>query len=487
MSDAKRESSLSQEWTPSSWRSKPIKHNVEYKDSTKLDACLNKIKALPSLVSVKEIDELRAQLAKASRGEAFLLQGGDCAESFAGCTSSAIEDKLKIILQMSLVLIWSMRVPVIRVSRLAGQYAKPRSSDTEIVNGKEILTFRGEIINGLAENEREPDPNRLVEAYFHSSASLNYIRTLLSNSFADLKFPHNWDLDWVKSEQVRQEYKDIINKLADSFDFMRTIGAGNQEQSTNSINFYTSHEGLLLNYEEALTRKSNEKKSEKKISDSSIRNNLSFSSQVNLSKVATLPTDNYYNTSAHFLWIGDRTRQLDGAHIEYFRGIRNPIGIKVGPSMESDELIRILDILDPDYEDGRITLISRYGANKIHDILPGHIKAVKSTLHNVVWCCDPCHGNTQSTESGIKTRSIGDITSEIISSIQIHNMLNSKLNGVHLELTGEHVTECIGGSQDLGPVDLTQNYQSFCDPRLNYLQSLDIAFKISKQYGNQTI
>ncbi|PVU84736.1 hypothetical protein BB560_007276 [Smittium megazygosporum] len=470
------------EWSPSSWRSKEIKHNVEYKDPAKLNSCLEKLRSLPPLVAEEEIDTLRRLLANASRGEAFVLQCGDCAETFSSCTPDSIQDRLKIILQMSLVLIWGLRTPIVRIARMCGQFAKPRSSETEVINGETVLTFRGEIINGISPSDRNTDPNRLVEAYFHSASVINYVRSLLSNNFADLKFPHNWDLDWVKDDQIRSEYKDIINRLADSFDFMQTIGAESQDTNTKSINLFTSHEALLLNYEEALTRKRAGKKPSKKSGSPLIKESLSFSSQTNLTKAKSSNEDKWYNTSAHFIWIGDRTRQLNGAHVEYFRGIQNPIGVKVGPSMHPDELVRILDILDPNFEPGRVTLISRYGANKIESHLPDHISAVRSTNHKVVWSCDPCHGNTTTTAEGIKTRSFDDIIKEIISSIEIHTRMNSKINGIHLELTGEHVTECVGGSQYLEPVDLSQNYQTFCDPRLNYLQSLDIAFKISNHY-----
>ncbi|OLY83701.1 Phospho-2-dehydro-3-deoxyheptonate aldolase [Smittium mucronatum] len=415
----------------------------------------------------------------------FLLMGGDCAETFDSCTSTAITDKLKILLQMSLVMIWGMRVPIIRVARMAGQYAKPRSSSTEVVDGKTVLTFRGEILNGMDINERNPDPKRLVEAYFHSAATMNFIRSLLSNNFADLQFPNNWDLEWVKDEDVRLEYTEIIKKLADAFDFMNTIGENTHNSAMTSIDFFTAHEGLVLEYEEAMTRKLSPISTGNSKSKSSLKSSLSFSSMKNLTAAPSTEKkpDHFYNTSAHFLWIGDRTRQINGAHVEYFRNIRNPIGVKVGPTMEPEELIRILDILDSNFEDGRVTLITRYGCNNVDKNLPLHIKAVQKTRHRVVWCCDPCHGNTVTSPSGLKTRNLVDITKEIQRNIIIHRECFSQLNGIHLELTGEHVTECVGGSEDLEHHTLPTNYKSFCDPRLNYLQSLDIAFMISKHFS----
>ncbi|OMJ17208.1 Phospho-2-dehydro-3-deoxyheptonate aldolase [Smittium culicis] len=453
-------------WSPDSWRDREIKHNVEYNDAKELNVQIRKLKSLPPLVPAEEIENLRKQLAKASQGEMFLLMGGDCAETFES------------------FMIWGMRIPVIRVARMAGQYAKPRSSNTEVVDGNTVLTFRGEILNGMDVNDRNPDPKRLVEAYFHSATTMNYIRSLLGNNFADLNFPHNWNLEWVKNEDVRQEYSNIIKSLADSFDFMKTIGNNPLAPTVNSIDFFTAHEGLVLEYEEALTRKISPISVNKTNSDNLIKNNLSFSSVADLAKKSNSRNDNeyYYNTSAHFLWIGDRTRQIDGAHVEYFRNIRNPIGVKVGPTMKPEELVRILDILDSNFEDGRVTLITRYGAKNVDKNLPAHIRAVQGTRHKVVWCCDPCHGNTVTSPSGLKTRNLDDITTEIKMNIITHNECNSKLNGVHLELTGDYVTECIGGSEDLEHHTLPTKYKSFCDPRLNYLQSLDIAFMISKYF-----
>ncbi|OMH81468.1 Phospho-2-dehydro-3-deoxyheptonate aldolase [Zancudomyces culisetae] len=468
------------EWTPNSWRAKPIKHNVEYTNQEALGRVLENINNLPPLVSPAEIDRLNKQLEKVSKGEAFLLQGGDCAESFSGCNAQQIEDKIKILLQMSLVMIWGMRVPLIRIARMGGQYAKPRSANTEVVDGKEVLTFRGENINGLEVDDREPNPDRLLRGYFHSAATVNYIRTLLNSDFANLHFPQNWNLEWVKSEDIRSEYKEIINKLADAFDFMKTIGVENGSPTLSSIDFYLSHEGLMLEYEEAMTERIQRISQDE---SGKTQKKLSF---VSLEKLGTdsleKSGDKYYNLSSHFLWIGDRTRQINGAHVEYFRGIANPIGLKVGPSLDPEELVRLLDILDPDFIPGKVTLIGRYGVSKVQAFLPQYIKAVQATNHKVVWCCDPCHGNTASTPEGYKTREYNNVIGEIGLSFDIHKTLNSKLNGIHLELTGEHVTECTGGSMNIEAKDLSRNYQSFCDPRLNYLQSLDIAFMVAKKY-----
>ncbi|KAJ1673182.1 hypothetical protein EV182_005736, partial [Spiromyces aspiralis] len=427
------------------------------------------------------VEKLRNLLKDVAEGRAFLLQGGDCAESFDYCHSAHIEDKLKVLLQMSLVLIWGMRMPVVRIARMAGQYAKPRSKSHETIDGKTILSYRGDNVNGIDPSDRRPDPQRLLMAYFHSVATLNHIRSLINTGFADLHHPNAWDLGYVRDDSTREQYQVVVNQLLNSISFMKTIGADQSAAVLETIDLFTSHEGLLLEYEQALTRKA-----------------LNPAARALLGKPATIfdgpesppikPSDfsghlrSWYNLSAHFLWIGDRTRQIDGGHVEYFRGIRNPIGIKVGPSMLPEELPRLLDILNPDQEPGKVTLITRYGAKKIEQYLPVHIKAVRGSGHKVVWCCDPCHGNTTSTPTGHKTRRFEDILAEIELSIRIHQENDSMLNGIHLELTGEHVTECTGGSVALTEGDLPTNYQTFCDPRLNYMQSLDIAFKISKRY-----
>ncbi|KAJ1954521.1 hypothetical protein IWQ62_005738 [Dispira parvispora] len=444
-------------WTPHSWAQRPIKQDVTFPDQKEFTKVLEKIRQLPPLVCPEEVTKLRAQLKEVALGRAFLLQGGDCAELFDYCSQGPIADKLKVLLQMSLVLIWGAGVPVVRIARMAGQYAKPRSSAYEMVDGEKILSFRGDNVNGFHPSDRTPDPQRLLSAYFHSAATMNYVRALLNAGFADLHQPKAWDLAHVRHNHVRVEYQRIVSQLLQSLEFMRTIGAdSNGNPVLNTVDMYMSHEGLLLEYEEALTR--------------------------------AVPTDNveeaprWFNLGSHFLWIGDRTRQIDGAHIEYFRGIQNPIGIKCGPSLEPEELVRLLNIVNPDHEIGKVTLISRYGAKKINDHLPAHIEAVRKAGHIVVWACDPMHGNTETAEAGMKTRHFDNIMLEITQAIAIHQRLGSKLNGIHLELTGERVTECVGGSMELSPQDLSLNYQTFCDPRLNYEQSLDVAFLIARHY-----
>ncbi|KAJ1664704.1 hypothetical protein IW140_003965 [Coemansia sp. RSA 1813] len=466
-------------WAPDSWKAKPIKQDVVYENPQELETVLARVATLPPLVSSPEIDRLRAQLKDVAEGRAFLLQGGDCAESFDYCNPAPIEDKLKVLLQMSLVLIWGLRLPVVRIARMAGQYAKPRSSPYETVNGEKILSYRGDNVNSIDPTCRRPDPKRLMEAYFHSAATINYVRLLLGAGFADIHQPKNWDLGHVRNKDIRREYQTIVTQLTDALEFMGVIGATDGRISAlSTVDLYTSHEALLLDYEQALTRpvpKPFVKSSQQKPYEPSTPPRSSLAPEL----------CDWYNMSAHFIWIGDRTRQLDGAHVEYFRGVKNPVGVKVGPSMEADELVRVLDILDPLFEPGRVTLITRYGATKIGDFLPAHIKAVQGTKHKPVWCCDPCHGNTTTAPSGHKTRSFDAIITEITSNISIHKDLGSRLSGVHLELTGEHVTECTGGSQELSHSDLPSNYQTFCDPRLNYEQSLDIAFKIARVYETQ--
>ncbi|KAJ3025716.1 UNVERIFIED_CONTAM: hypothetical protein HDU68_006766 [Siphonaria sp. JEL0065] len=450
------------EWKIDSWKNKKIVQDVVYEDQAKLEKTLNKLNKLPPLVSENEIRRLKKQLAEVAENKRFLLQGGDCAELFDYCAQAQIEAKLKVLLQMSLILVWGGRTSVVRIARMAGQYAKPRSKPTEFINGVEYNAFRGDNVNGNDLDDRKPDPERLVGAYFHSAATINYVRTLLASGFADLHHPDSWNLEaWdlahVRNPQIRKEYQGIVDRLHDALDFMKTIGAddndsGSVNASMNTVDMFMSHEGLLLDYEQQFTQQGTDKK--------------------------------FYNLGTHFLWIGDRTRQLDGAHVEYFRGLANPIGIKCGPSMEPEELIRILDILDPNFETGKVTLITRYGHDKIEKYLPGHIQAVKTTKHKVVWCCDPMHGNTE-TVNGVKTRRFDNIAEELGKAFRIHTQNDSALGGVHFELTGDRVTEAIGGSMELSADDLSTNYQTFCDPRLNYEQSLDIAFSIAKFFQEQ--
>ncbi|KAF8472403.1 DAHP synthetase [Russula ochroleuca] len=475
-----------EDWVPTSWRSKTAAQTVVYPDEVHLAKVLGKIRALPPLVTPSEIERLRYQLTLVQRNEAFLLHAGDCAESFEACTQENISAKVGLILSFSLILIWGARLPVVRVGRIAGQYAKPRSSATEKVGDRYVMAFRGDNVNGLHPDERTPDPERLLSAYFHSTATLNHIRALLTSGFGSLHHPRDWSLSHVRSPSLKAEYASISEGLADALDFTRTIGldSGREAQSyerggghgvLKEVDLYTSHEGLSLPYEEAMTRRY-------PIPDSTVSREFG----------TPAPTpEKYYNTSAHFLWVGDRTRQLDGAHVEYFRGIRNPIGIKVGPSMADDELVALLDIVNPNRDNGRVTLITRYGADKIGSYLARHIKAVQASGHPVIWVCDPMHGNTLVSSSGLKTRHFGTIISELTSCLRIHGECESRLGGVSLEFTGEFneegysVTECLGGSMELSEEELGLRYQSFCDPRLNFEQSLDVAFLISNHFENQ--
>ena len=445
------------DWSPSSWRSKPIAQLVDFKNedgsTTELDKAREKLKRLPPLVSFEEVDSLHAQLKDVYEGKRFLLQGGDCAERFLDCESDSIEKKLKIMLQMSLVLIYGSGVPVVRVARMAGQFAKPRSKPTEMIDGTEYCSFRGDNVNSHDLSARKPDPKRLVEGYFHSAATLNYARALINANFADLRSAHHWDLGFVKDSENRAMYKRMVDRIQESLKFVEVCGVS-QFEDLRRVDLFTCHEGLNLDYEEALTRLS--------------------------------PSGNgYYNLGAPFLWIGDRTRQLDHAHVEYFRGIQNPIGCKVGPTMKPAELVGLILTLCPDIKSrpGHVTLISRFGASKVESMLPPLITAVKNAGLPVIWVCDPMHGNTTTKESNgkkYKTRSFDDILKEVSLTFDIHRRLGSRLGGVHFEMCGEQVTECIGGPEELTCDDLPHRYTTYCDPRLNYAQSLEMALLIAQ-------
>lgn len=434
-------------WTPSSWRTFPIQQQPEYDDPASVQRALSVVRELPPLVAAGEVDALREQIARAARGEQFILQGGDCAERFADCNRNAIEAKLKILLQMSLVLTWGARLPVVRIGRIAGQYAKPRSSNLETVDGVTLPSYRGDHVNGhdFDPTLRQPDPQRLIEAYHHSAATLNYVRALLDGGFADLRKPHHWDLAFFRNDHRRQEYEEALARILDALDFAVVTGMDNNA-SLRTVELYSSHEGLLLDYEEAQTERVN---------------------------------DRHYNLGAHTLWIGDRTRQLDGAHVEYFRGIENPIGIKVGPSMQPNELLRLLERIEPENRAGRITLITRMGHQRVTELLPNLVEQVRQAGRNVAWLCDPMHGNTRSASGGYKTRTFNDIRAELEATFDVMNAIGQPLAGVHFELTGEDVTECLGGPQELSEADLPRSYHTWCDPRLNYAQSLEMAFVLA--------
>ncbi len=436
-------------WSKASWQSKVASQQATYPDQAALDSALARLSKLPPLVTSWEIEELKGKLDLASRGECFVLQGGDCAESFDDCESSIIANKLKILLQMSLVLVHGTKKQVVRVGRIAGQYAKPRSADMETRDGVSLPSYRGDLVNqpGFTPEERIPNPELLLRGYERAALTLNFIRSLADGGFADLHHPENWGLDFVKHSALAEEYERIVDSIRDSLEFMEAVGG--TRASTNRVDFYTSHEGLHLHYEEAQTRE--------------------------------VPNrEGWYNLSTHLPWIGKRTTELDGAHVEFFRGIRNPLGIKVGPDVTAEWLQELLDRVDPKHEPGRIMLIHRMGADNLGDKLPQLIDAVRNTGRRVLWECDPMHGNTETTSNGIKTRRFDNILRELEQAFEIHAECNSVLGGVHFELTGEDVTECMGGARDLSELDLERAYHSRVDPRLNYEQALEMAMSIAR-------
>ena len=440
------------DWSPSSWQEKEALQQPTYTDEAALDEALDHVSSLPPLVTSWEVENLKNELARAARGERFLLQGGECAESFADCTADVITSRLKILMQMSLVLTYGLNTSVVRVGRFAGQYAKPRSSDTETRNGTTLPSYRGDIVNDAAfsEEARVPDPQRMVEAYSSSALTLNLVRSLSEGGFADLHHPEYWDLDFMQHSTLAEEYHAMVDSIEDTLDFLEVV-TDRQLDSIESVQFYTSHEALLLPYEEALSRSVPHK-------------------------------DGIYNLGTHLPWVGKRTNQPENAHIEYARGLENPIGLKVGPDMTPTILKRLIKTLDPEDEPGKLTLISRFGNDTIGDRLPGLIEAVRDTGQSVLWICDPMHGNTEKTDDGTKTRRFDNILGELQQALDIHAAEDSHLGGVHFELTGENVTECIGGARGLTESDLGEAYESLVDPRLNYEQSLEMAFSIVRKY-----
>ncbi len=437
-------------WTPDSWQTRKALQQPTYDNPQELTEALRSLAQLPPLVTAWEVDRLRGQLALASEGNAFVLQGGDCSESFEDCNSNSILRKLKVLIQMSLVMICGSKKRIVRVGRIAGQYAKPRSADMERKGDVELPSYRGDIVNhsGFTAAERRPDPQLMLRAYERSALTINFIRALSEGGFADLHHPENWDMDFVRNTPGSRRYQELLDSLSDSIRFMEAVSAGELTQLTR-VDFFTSHEALLLHFEQALTRMERNR--------------------------------GWYNLGTHMAWIGDRTRAIDGAHVEYFRGIRNPIGLKVGNSMAADELVDMIRVLNPDNEPGRLTLIHRFGAEKIRTKLPELAAAVLKSGRKVLWSCDPMHGNTQTARNGIKTRSFDDIISEIIMAFKIHKDVGTRLSGIHLELTGEDVTECTGGPGNLTESDLTRDYRSQVDPRLNYEQAMEVAFLIAEQ------
>ncbi|MGH1463107.1 MAG: class II 3-deoxy-7-phosphoheptulonate synthase [Neptuniibacter sp.] len=438
-------------WTPSNWRKLPIVQQPEYQDSEALYKAEQQLASLPPLVFAGEIDQLKSDLAKVAQGKAFLLQGGDCAESFLEFNADKIRDTFKVLMQMAIVMTFSASCPVVKVGRIAGQYAKPRSSDMETSNGIQLPSYRGDIVNDIefTPEAREADPQRLVTAYHQAASTLNLLRAFAQGGFADLHQVHSWNLDFVTHSPLSSKYQNLADQIDQSLRFMEACGvnAKNTPQ-LHETTLYTSHEALLLGYEEALTRQDS-------------------------------ISGNWYDCSAHMLWIGDRTRQPDHAHVEFLRGVKNPIGIKVGPSTQASDLERLLEVLNPDNQAGRITLIARMGAEKITEFLPPLVQAVKHSGHQVIWSSDPMHGNTIKASTGYKTRSVEAILKEMKGFFEVHNAEGTHAGGVHFEMTGQNVTECIGGAYMINEHDLADRYHTHCDPRLNGEQALELAFLIA--------
>lgn len=443
-------------WHPASWQAREAKQQASYPDQAELQSALDELSGLPPLVTSWEILTLKKQIAEAQAGNRFFLQGGDCAESFSECNSEVITNRLKVLLQMSLALTHGLQKPVVRVGRFAGQYAKPRSSDVETRDGVTLPSYRGDLVNSVefTAEARRPDPRRLIQGHASSAMTMNFVRALVDGGFADFHHPEYWNLSWVQHSPLADEFQRLAESLGRAINFMETI-SGRRAGSLKRVDFYTSHEALHLHYEQALTR--------------------------------IVPRQQgWFNLTTHFPWIGMRTADVGGAHVEYFRGIRNPIGVKVGPGSSATQLEQLLRILNPEAEAGRIVLIHRMGAAGIEAKLPPLIRAVQDTGSPVLWVCDPMHGNTETTASGIKTRRFRNIMSEMETAIELHHQHGSHLGGVHLELTGENVTECTGGARNLDETDLNRAYKSVVDPRLNYEQALELSMLIVSKFEKLT-
>lgn len=443
-------------WNKSDWRAKPRIQMPDYPDQSALNAVEAQLGKYPPLVFAGEARRLKDELAKASRGEAFLLQGGDCAESFAEFSADTIRDTFKVMLQMAVVLTYGAKVPVVKVGRMAGQFAKPRSAPTEIKDGVELPSYRGDIINELdfTPEARIPDPQKMLQAYTQAAASLNLLRAFSTGGFADVHRVHSWTTGFAEEDKAEQ-YRDVSNRIADALDFMAAAGLeGDKVPALHSVDFYTSHEALLLEYEEALCR---------------------------IDSTTGVPIAG----SGHMIWIGDRTRQPGGAHVEFCKGVQNPIGLKCGPSMETEDLKVLMSELNPDNEAGRLTLIARFGAGQVHEHLPRLIETVKSEGADVVWVCDAMHGNTIKSPSGYKTRPFERVLGEVREFFGVHREFGTIPGGVHFEMTGQDVTECTGGLRDLSDEDLSDRYHTACDPRLNASQSLELAFLVAKELSDR--
>jgi 3-deoxy-7-phosphoheptulonate synthase len=446
-------------WSKNSWKNYEAKQMPSYSDESKLNNVLDSLSSLPPLIFAGETRSLKSQIYQVQKGEAFYLQGGDCAESFNELNPNTIRDTFKLILQMAVVLTYATNTPVVKLGRIGGQFAKPRSSDFEEKDGLKLPSYRGDIINSyeFTKESREPDPQRMMQAYNHSAATLNLLRAFAQGGFASLTQLNKWNLDFANNFESTQKYKSISQKIEESIKFMNACGIN--EKNTRELretDFYTSHEALLLPYEEAFTR-------------------------------VDSTTGDWYNVNSHFLWVGDRTRDPDGAHIHYLSGIKNPLGLKVGPSTDIDDLKKNIEILNPENEGGRLTLIVRMGAEKIQSTFPNLLKEINKLGHNITWVCDPMHGNTSTSNSGYKTRATENILSEIKSFFEIHSSQGSIPGGVHLELTGLNVTECVGGPEDIKDENLGDRYHTFCDPRLNVNQSIELSFLLADLLSNGDI
>ena len=444
---------MTSNWNPNSWTNFAADQQPDWPDDNELNAVLKEISELPPLVFAGEARTLKSKLARVCNGEALLLQAGDCAESFSALSANSIRDKLKVILQMAVALTYSTGLPVVKVGRIAGQFAKPRSSPTETKDDVELPSFRGHIVNDTDFNAgaRTADPKRLLMAYNQSSATLNLLRAFTSGGFADLTQVHSWNQQFVANSPAGAQYKEIADGITNALAFMRACGITSEDHpALHEVDFYTSHEALLLGYEEALTR------------------NDSMSGD-------------WYDCSAHMLWIGERTRQLDGAHIEFLRGVENPLGCKLGPTATTEDAIKLCEILNPKQIPGRLTFITRMGASVIDNKLPELVGAVQDSDHPVVWACDPMHGNTYTAESGLKTRNFSDVVDETKKFFHIHRSIGTWAGGIHVELTGDNVTECVGGAENLSDDDLALRYETMCDPRLNASQSLELAFHVAEE------
>jgi 3-deoxy-7-phosphoheptulonate synthase len=444
-------------WNPTSWHDRPAAQQPEWPDAAALDRSLKQLSAMPPLVFAGEARALTAALGEVAAGRAFLLQAGDCAESFHDFSADNIRDKLRVILQMAVVLTYGSGVPVVKVGRIAGQFAKPRSANTEVVGGQEIASFRGHMVNDDAPSAdaRVPDPERLIASYHQAASTLNLLRAFTKGGFADLSQVHVWNQQFVASSAEGRRYEAIASEIERALRFMRACGIDlAAEQRLHQVDFWTSHEALILGYEEALTRQDS-------------------------------LTGDWYDCSAHMLWIGERTRQIGGAHFEFLRGVKNPVGCKVGPSATVDEVLEICEALDPERVPGRLTLISRMGAGKVEDALPPLVRAVRDAGHPVVWAVDPMHGNTFSSPSGRKTRHFDDVLAEIRAFFAVHRAEGTSPGGVHIELTGDDVTECLGGAEEVLEDHLDTRYTTMCDPRLNARQSLDLAFRVAELLREQ--